>query len=96
MQSDAEEDDGAALAISSEKVCFVALKAREFNVKDVVTIPDPGSNPSDDGEAAVLEDHRDDPDVEVRDQDGSEDHVQQAEQAAGQDHPQREPDIASI
>jgi hypothetical protein len=61
MQSDAEEDDGAALAISSEKVCFVALKAREFNVKDVVTIPDPGSNPSDDGEAAVLEDHRDDP-----------------------------------
>ena len=29
-----------ALAISPDKVCFVALKAREFDVKDVVTEPD--------------------------------------------------------
>jgi len=34
-----------ALAISPEKVCFVALKAREFDVKDAVSDPDSGSNP---------------------------------------------------
>jgi len=33
-------------------------------VKDAVTEPDPGSNPSDDQMAAVLEDHADDPVVE--------------------------------
>ncbi|MGI9382851.1 MAG: DUF3775 domain-containing protein [Methyloligellaceae bacterium] len=49
------------LQISPEKVCFVIIKAREFDVKDVVTEPDPGSNPTDDGMAAVLEDHEDDP-----------------------------------
>jgi hypothetical protein len=49
------------LAISPEKVCFFIVKAREFDVKDVVTDPDPGSNPSDDGMRAVLEDHGDDP-----------------------------------
>ena len=53
-----------ALAISPDKVCFVALKAREFDVKDVVTEPDPGSNPSDDKMIAVLEDHDDDAVVE--------------------------------
>jgi hypothetical protein len=50
-----------ALTISPEKVCFVILKAREFDVKDVVTEPDAGSNPSDDNMIGVLEDHRDDP-----------------------------------
>lgn len=49
------------LAISPEKVCFFIVKAREFDVKDVVTDPDSGSNPADDGMIAVLEDHRDDP-----------------------------------
>ncbi len=49
------------LGISTEKVCFIIVKAREFDVKDVVTEPDPGSNAADDGEAAVLEDHSDDP-----------------------------------
>ena len=49
------------LSISPEKVCFFIVKAREFDVKDVVTDPDSGSNPSDDGMLAVLEDHRDDP-----------------------------------
>lgn len=52
------------LAISPEKVCFIIVKAREFDAKDQVTEPDPGSNPSDDKDAAVLEDHRDDPTVE--------------------------------
>jgi hypothetical protein len=53
-----------ALAISPEKVCFVIIKAREFDVKDVVTEPDTGSNPTDDKMIAVLEDHGDDPVVE--------------------------------
>jgi hypothetical protein len=49
------------LSISSETVCFIIVKAREFDVKDEVTEPDPGSNPIDDGGLAVLEDHPDDP-----------------------------------
>jgi len=56
--------DEATLAISPEKVCFIIMKAREFDTKDEVTEPDPGSNPSDDQDAAVLEDHEDDPVVE--------------------------------
>ena len=40
------------------------MKAREFDAKDEVSEPDPGSNPSDDKDAAVLEDHNDDPVVE--------------------------------
>lgn len=56
-------EDGA-LTISPEKVCFVIIKAREFDAKDEVTEDDPGSNPSDDRDAAVLEDHADDPVVE--------------------------------
>ena len=45
-QSSSEDD--SVLTISPEKVCFVIQKAREFDVKDAVTEPDPGSNPSDD------------------------------------------------
>jgi hypothetical protein len=54
-------NDLPVLAISPEKVCFVVVKAREFDVKDAVTEPDAGSNPSDDRMIAVLEDHDDDP-----------------------------------
>jgi hypothetical protein len=50
-----------SLSISREKVCFFVLKAREFDVKDVVTDPDSGLNPSDDAMIGVLEDHPDDP-----------------------------------
>lgn len=62
-QSSAGEN-GATLTISPEKVCYVIIKAREFDAKDAVTEPDPGSNPSDDNDAAILEDHEDDPVVE--------------------------------
>ena len=58
------DEEGATLTISPEKVCFIIMKAREFDAKDEVTEPDPGSNPSDDKDAAVLEDHNDDPVVE--------------------------------
>ncbi|MFZ0094146.1 MAG: DUF3775 domain-containing protein, partial [Pseudolabrys sp.] len=57
-------DEAPALTISPEKVFFVIVKAREFDAKDAVTEPDPGSNPSDDKDAAILEDHADDPVVE--------------------------------
>jgi hypothetical protein len=58
------EDSADRLTISPEKVFFVIVKAREFDAKDEVTDPDPGSNPSDDKDAAILEDHSDDPVVE--------------------------------
>ena len=53
-----------SLTISPEKVCFIIIKAREFDAKDVLTDPDDASNPSDDMDAAVLEDTPDDPVVE--------------------------------
>jgi hypothetical protein len=56
--------DEGPLTISPEKVCFVIVKAREFDAKDEVTEPDPGSNPSDDKDVEILEDHGDDPVVE--------------------------------
>jgi len=58
------EDQPSVLTISPEKVFFVIVKAREFDAKDVVTDPSPGSNPSDDNERAILEDHPNDPVVE--------------------------------
>jgi hypothetical protein len=59
-----EDGDADVLTISPEKVFFVIVKAREFDAKDPVTDPNDGSNPTDDGEIAVLEDHRDDPTVQ--------------------------------
>jgi uncharacterized protein DUF3775 len=66
MQDEPREtaNDEVTLAISPEKVCFIVIKAREFDAKDEVTEPDPGSNPSDDKEVSVLEAHADDPVVE--------------------------------
>ena len=66
MQDESREttDDEVTLAISPEKVCFIIIKAREFDAKDEVTEPDPGSNPSDDKDVSVLEAHSDDPVVE--------------------------------
>jgi len=67
MQTEAPKTESSTyepsppLTISPEKVCFIIVKAREFDAKDVLTEPDPGSNPSDDMEAAVLEEHEDDP-----------------------------------
>lgn len=44
------------LTVSSEKICYIIAKAREFDVKDLATIPDDASNPSDDCMVEVLED----------------------------------------
>jgi hypothetical protein len=48
------------LTVSSESVCFIIVKAREFDAQDVVTDPDSGSNAADDKMASVLEAHSDD------------------------------------
>ena len=52
------------LAISEDKLCFIIAKAREFDVKDVVTDPGDSSNATDDAMLSVLEDHKDDPVVQ--------------------------------
>ena len=50
------------LSISTEKICFVVMKAREFDVKDAdTTLDDDGSNPTDDRIIEVLEDRPNDP-----------------------------------
>jgi hypothetical protein len=49
------------LLISTDKVCFIIAKARQFDAKEEGGDPDEGSNPSDDGMREVLEDDPDDP-----------------------------------
>jgi hypothetical protein len=49
------------LSISAEKVCFVIVKAREFDAKEAASDPDTGSNPADDMNVDVLEETADDP-----------------------------------
>lgn len=53
--------DLPALRISPEKVCFVVVKAREFDVKDSVANPGESSSATDDAMSSVLEDRDDDP-----------------------------------
>lgn len=48
------------LAISPEKVCFIIVKAREYDAKVEIEEPDPGSNPSDEDMREVLQDYADD------------------------------------
>jgi hypothetical protein len=49
------------LSISPETVCYIIVKAREFDVKVPPPDGDDGSNPSDDQEVDILEDRADDP-----------------------------------
>lgn len=51
----------ATLNISPETVCFILIKAREFDEKVEPDDPNPGSNPSDDKDVSVLEDYAEDP-----------------------------------
>ena len=59
--SSPESESPAELNISTEKVCFIIIKAREFDVKVDPVEPDPASNPADDGQSEILEDYPDDP-----------------------------------
>jgi hypothetical protein len=54
------EGETPELSISPEKVCYIIVKAREFDAKVEPVEPDPGSNPADSGEREVLEDYDDD------------------------------------
>lgn len=64
MAEQPQPADDEPLTISPEKVCFIIMKAREFDAKDEITEPQPGSNPADDKEIEVLEEHEDDPVLE--------------------------------
>lgn len=48
------------LNINPEKVCYIILRAREFDAKVEPLASDPGSNPADDGGQEILEDYVDD------------------------------------
>ena len=50
-----------SLNLPLDRVSFIILKAREFDVKEADTDPEEGSNPIDDGQADVLVDDHDDP-----------------------------------
>jgi len=56
-----EELPPPELNISADKVCYIILKAREYDVKVEPSENDPGSNPTDDDEREILEDRGDDP-----------------------------------
>lgn len=47
--------------ISSDQVCFLILKLRQFHAKEAPVIPDPGDNVTDDADREVLFDLPDDP-----------------------------------
>lgn len=61
MAETSVEDDVPALTISSDKVCYLIVKAREFDAKDEEIEFESGSNPSDDKMIAVLDESGDDP-----------------------------------
>ncbi len=58
---EASAPDPVPLVTPLEKICYLIVKAREFDAKVDVIEPDPGSNPSDDDARGVLEDYPDDP-----------------------------------
>lgn len=60
-QTEPDEIYSDALTITPEQVCFIIIKAREFDVKDSDSELESGSNASDDQMISVLEDRRDDP-----------------------------------
>lgn len=62
--ADYTPDNPPDLSISPEKVCFIIVKARDFDAKNVLTDPDDSSNATDDAMLSVLEDHKDDPVVQ--------------------------------
>lgn len=49
------------LTVDHEKVCFIIIKAREFDAKVEPGDADAASNPADDGGVDILEDFADDP-----------------------------------
>jgi hypothetical protein len=52
------------LTIDHEKVCYLIIKAREFDAKMEPEVDKPGDNPVDDSDREILFDYPDDPTVE--------------------------------
>lgn len=52
------------LTMDPEKVCFLIIKAREFDAKMEPEVSEPGDNPIDDEDREILFDYPDDPTVE--------------------------------
>jgi hypothetical protein len=68
MPTTNEAPDPIELNISDDKLCFIIIKARSFDTKVDPVEPDPGANPLDDDERAVLEDYAGDAtETELRD-----------------------------
>ncbi len=61
VAANARQTATPALNLPLDKVSFIILKAREYDVKEGDSDPDEGSNPTDDGNIDVLEDNGDDP-----------------------------------
>jgi hypothetical protein len=53
--------DTLELGIATDKVCYIIVKARQFDVKEGNADPDSGSDAIDDGFTDVLEDKPEDP-----------------------------------
>jgi hypothetical protein len=49
------------LSVSPEKVCYIIMRAREFDAKVDAAEPDSDSTPEDGDEGDIFEDHADDP-----------------------------------
>jgi hypothetical protein len=50
-----------ALNLPMDRIAFIIVKAREYDVKEEDSDPDEGSNPADDGQTDVLTNKADDP-----------------------------------
>ncbi|MFC3674464.1 DUF3775 domain-containing protein [Ferrovibrio xuzhouensis] len=59
--TDPTPETAQPLTIPPETVCYIIVKAHEFDAKVEPVDPDSGSNPADDGAAVILQDFRDDP-----------------------------------
>lgn len=56
----ASSESAIMLNVSADTVCFVIARAREFQAKEEVVIPEVPNNPSDDWARQILADHVDD------------------------------------
>ena len=56
----ARKNQEPSLNLPLDKVAFIILKAREYDVKEEISDPEPGSNPIDDGQVDVLNDGQED------------------------------------
>jgi Protein of unknown function (DUF3775) len=64
MRTHDEDMKPVDINIELSKICFIIIKAREFDAKVDPVEPDPGSNGADGGEREILEDYADDPTLE--------------------------------